>query len=215
MAQTEKRAVMHCKKTELKKVVSLGQKVYNDGVYKNTGAYANPNPDDATFKGQVKDAVETVAAATGGGVDETALARKMVGILFDTMKNVSLPYVNGLYLNDEANLLLSGYDVNDVPVVHGIPDPVVIKRIVDGPLTHSAKIFIDKPANAKKQRLTYTVFMSYDDVEANYKPVLSVTNMTKLIVPNLTRGKEVWFYVIAGNAAGGSETVSGVKFLPR
>ena len=116
---------------------------------------------------------------------------------------VLLAPVNTVAKGNVAIIALSGFPNSADATPQSIPGQVVIKKVVDGPTTLSAKIYIE---SLKQDRLTYTVRTTTVAAagvnDPSWKIVLTTTSMHKLIIPNLTHLQEIYIDVCASNAHG-------------
>ena len=121
--------------------------------------------------------------------------------------------VNTVAKGDTGIIALSGFPTSADPTPQSIPSKVVIKRIVDGATTLSAKIYIE---SLKLRNLTYTVrtttVAGAGVNDPSWKVVLQTTNSHKLIIPNLTHLQEIYIDVSASNAHGTGLTSDPMTF---
>ncbi|MBI3501389.1 MAG: fibronectin type III domain-containing protein [Bacteroidetes bacterium] len=209
-------AVMHCTQQQPKKIIERGIKV-RDGLYASP-LYATPPVTKANYTPLVDAAVTAQGDVKGGGKNATTARNTATTALFLTLEKLLL-YVNGLYKGDKDKLSKSGFDISSEPAPHGIPDAPVIKKIENGDTPHSAKIFLAKttsPLDTQKESVNFIVQMSDDDsADENFKTVLQTKNQHKLVIANLTRGKEEFFRVAKANAKGQSDWSNTVSFIPQ
>ena len=209
-------AVAHCSDRQPKLLVALGIRV-RDGMYSPAGVLLYPNPPvvGATFTTQVSDADTTQGNVTGRGKPATSSRNTGASALFASIDKLRL-YANMLWKGNAANLLVSGFYLSSDPTPHGIPDVPVIKSIKDGKLALSAKILLAKTTstlNKKKESVTNIVQTSATNTPGSFVTVLEIKNMHKLVIPNLTYGKQMWYQVARSNAAGQSAFSSPVSFI--
>ncbi len=111
--------------------------------------------------------------------------------------------VNNVAKGNVATIALSGFPNSADPTPQSIPAQVVIKKVVDGPTTLSAKIHI---VSLKQSHLTYTVrtttVAGAGVNDPSWKIVLTTTSSRKLIIPNLIHNQEIYIDICAGNAHG-------------
>ncbi len=127
---------------------------------------------------------------------------EQAAIVLADLQNLLSP-VNNVAKGNTAIIALSGFPNSADPTPQSIPAKIVIKRIVDGPTTLSAKIYIE---SLKQPRLTYTVrtttVAGAGPNDPSWRVVLTTTSMKKLIIPNLTHLQEIYVDICAGNAHG-------------
>lgn len=205
-------AVLHLRKSDFAGIIKLGNRLVLEGLYVETTLYATPSVSKTDFEAQLKAVIEAVALADKGG--DKAERTKQVNLIFKMFRKL-LNYVNGLYEDEEVNLKKSGFDVNAVPSPHGVPDQLVIKKIVDHNLPGTIKIklepFTGSAAN-KKERKNYIVQVFAAEDATEYKSVVAGTNSRNIIVEDVPVMTSRWYSIIAVNAAGPSEPSSKVKF---
>jgi hypothetical protein len=121
-------------------------------------------------------------------------------------------YVNFIAKGDKAIINLSGFETNNESTEHPIPQKVVIKRIENGKLEHSAKIYIITDKDADR----YSVEMTKTPADSNsYALVINSGPSNNLEVNSLTRGVEVYFRVSAGNTHGWGPHSDVIGFIPQ
>ena len=150
--------------------------------------------DQATFAGYIANAK--------GNTTVKNQRNELAPIILADLQALLVP-VNAVAKGNTAIIALSGFPTSADPTPQSIPAQVIIKRIVDGPITLSAKIFIE---SLKQPRLTYTVrtttVAGAGVNDPSWKVVLQTTSMRKLIIPNLTHLQEIYVEVCASNAHG-------------
>jgi hypothetical protein len=210
-------AVMHCKQKEHSKIIERGIKV-RDGLYANIILYPAPPTDAVHFTMLLDAAITAQGDAKGGGKPATTARNTATDALFATLENLVL-YVNGLFKGDKDKLSKSGFDTSNDPAPNGIPAAPVIKRIENGDTPHSAKIFLAKTTsslNTLKESVTYILQMAEDaSKEENFRTVLQIKNQHKLVVVNLTRGREEFFRIAESNSTGQSDWSETASFIPQ
>ena len=108
----------------------------------------------------------------------------------------------------------SGFDSSADPTPQSIPVKVIIKWIENGKTTQTAKIFIEPMGQHGLTfhiRITTAANAAVND--PSWVTVLQTTSSKELIVPNLTRGKEVFIQVNAMNAAGTGLWSEAIPFI--
>jgi hypothetical protein len=144
----------------------------------------------------------TYIAGAKGNATVTNQRNELAPTILADLQALLIP-VNAIAKGNTAIIALSGFPNSADPTPQSIPAQVVIKRIVDGPTTLSAKIFIE---SLKQSRLTYTVrtttVAGAGANDPSWKVVLQTTSSRKLIIPNLTHLQEIYIDVCASNAHG-------------
>ena len=194
------KAVILCTAQAYVKLNKLALKVknamiLNAATFSGTSALVTQlGTDQATFAGYVSNAK--------GNSTITNQRNELAPIILADLQALLAP-VNAVAKGNTAIIALSGFPNSADPTPQSIPAQVVIKRIVDGPLTLSAKIYIQ---SLKQPRLTYTVrtttVAGAGPNDPSWKVVLQTTSMRKLIIPNLTHLQEIYVDVCASNTHG-------------
>jgi len=204
------RAVLHCTAKEFEKVHILAGRVIA-GLTDNDGVFASPNPSIAELTAADESLADFINKADKGD-HKAVVDRNVQSAIVHAMLNNETRYVNTVANGDQSTILLSGFDASNEPVPHPIPDKVVIKRIEDGPTTHSAKIFI-MPAGRNLDFTVQTTTTPND--ETTYKTVLATGNSKQLLLENLVRGQEIYVRINARNAAGTGDWSDAHSFIAR
>ncbi len=194
------KAVILCSVRAYISLNKLAQKVknamtLNASTFPGTAAQvATLGTDQTTFAGYI-------ANAKGNSTITNQRNEQAATVLADLQ--ALLGPVNNVAKGNTAIIALSGFPNSADPTPQSIPAKIVIKRIVDGPTTLSAKIFIE---SLKLRNLTYTVrtttVAGAGVNDPSWKVVLTTTSMKKLIIPNLTHLQEIYVDICAGNAHG-------------
>ena len=155
---------------------------------------ATLNTDQAVFAGYI-------ANAKGNSTIKNQRDQQAVLVLADLQ--ALLAPVNTVAKGNVAIIALSGFPNSADPTPQSIPVQVVIKKVVDGATSLSAKIFI---VSLKQPRLTYTVrtttIAGAGVNDPSWKIVLTTTSMRTLIIPNLVHNQEIYIDICASNAHG-------------
>ncbi|MBP7496173.1 MAG: fibronectin type III domain-containing protein, partial [Bacteroidales bacterium] len=209
MAFRKYKAVMRIRPKEYNKVADKADEVA-DSLETNVAKYPNPNPTIAEIRAQLLIVRNLIAKVNEGDRTQIGLRDESVNLLYQMLLN-ELIYVNIIGNNDRGILMLSGFEVTDEPNPQPVPDQVVIKRIVDGDIADSAKIFI---VSLHLKNLIYYVEMTdTPELPASWKNILSTLNSRKLIINNLISGEKHYFRVRASNASGIGSWSQPVPFI--
>ncbi|MFM2292555.1 MAG: hypothetical protein RIS29_2368 [Bacteroidota bacterium] len=121
-------------------------------------------------------------------------------------------YVNKVADGDKVIILSSGFDCSNDPVsITTPPGRPVIRKVTDSNSACSLKVYIDAVADADRYKLeiadslTNPTWVSYIDY----------ATLSKLEAKDLTRGKEVFVRITAGNSCGWGEPSEPASFIPR
>ena len=204
-------AVLHLKsKTDCNGELDLGARVIA-GLTANVDVFPSPSPTITELQTAYSTFLGLVNAALNG-THADIVARNEEAVVFYNLLKAELVYVNSVGNNDEALLLKSGFDTTKEKTKPEIPAKVVIKSIIIGEEEHSAKINIDRVADAKTYRMQVnTVSSTSEDwTLSNFS-----TSMFKLYIYGMTRGQETWIRVSAGNSSGWGEWSDPVSFISK
>jgi hypothetical protein len=192
----------------------LGQKVL-DTIFVHADVYADVPITQAILKSKVDVSVAAQAHVKKGGTAAKIARDTASKDLHDTLENLILPYVNGLWKGNQQNLVLSGFSVSKDPAPVDPPAIPVIKKIVDGTEPGTVKIILEKstgPLNKKKQSLMYFVYQTKNPLdETTLQLVLTTSNSHQLIVQNVQKDVPVYYCVSARYRKMGSELSGKVK----
>ncbi len=202
-------AVMKITVEERGKVRDLGYKVHA-GISTHSselGVAVPPIVDLETETNTLKDYI----AEEDGSTASIAKSEAQCSIVFELLKTYLAWINNGPAKNIKSLLLLSGFDVSLEPVVHGIPNALVIKKMENGETPATVKVFIEAiPATDFVDR--YKVETSPDDI--TFTIACETGNSSKLIIPGTVRGKEIFVRVSGGNTHGFGRPSTSVSFFP-
>lgn len=194
------KAVILCTARAVVKLNKLALKVKND-MTANAGTFPGTTALVTTLSNNQALLATYIANAKGNTTVKNQRDEQAALVLADLQ--ALLAPVNNVAKGNTAIIALSGFPNSADPTPQAIPGKVVIKRIVDGETTLSAKIFIE---SLKQNRLTYTVRMTTvagaGVNDPSWKVVLQTTSSYKLIIPNLTHNQDIYIDVCAANAHG-------------
>jgi hypothetical protein len=202
-------AVLHLKNKDPQKVYNLAGKVSTNMVT-NKLVFPNPDPTMEAFGVEITKLDACIKAKDGSKQKNQALADQ-AEVVHGMLKS-EIIYVNKVAGGDKAIILLSGFDCNEDSTVKDIPGKVLIKRIEDGSVSCSAKIYIEALADADRYKVeTATALTEVTD----WKTVLDFGALNKLEIRNLIRGREIYIRVTGGNTHGWGMPSEPVVFIPR
>ena len=202
-------AVLHLKNKDPQKVYNLAGKVSTNMVT-NKLVFPNPDPTMEAFGVEITKLDACIKAKDGSKQKNQALADQ-AEVVHGMLKS-EIIYVNKVAGGDKTIILLSGFDCNEDSTVKDIPGKVLIKRIEDGSVSCSAKIYIEALADADRYKIeTATALTEVTD----WKTVLDFGALNKLEIRNLIRGREIYIRVTGGNTHGWGMPSEPVVFIPR
>jgi hypothetical protein len=178
----------------------------------NASIFTTPDPALAVLIAQAAMLQGYINDVNDGDHSKIGLRNEASVKLYDMLRE-ELVYINKIGNHNRGLLEQSGFAVNAMPEPQSVPPQVIIKRIVDGYSSNTAKIFI---YSLHMRYLIYIVEQSTTpDEETSWKPVLNCTNSGKLFIKNLKRGEEVWFRVCAQSSGGRGQWSNNVYFISR
>ena len=202
-------AVLHLKNKDPQKVYNLAGKVSTNMVT-NKLVFPNPDPTMEAFGVEITKLDACIKAKDGSKQKNQALADQ-AEVVHGMLKS-EIIYVNKVAGGDKTIILLSGFDCNEDSTVKDIPGKVLIKRIEDGSVSCSAKIYIEALVDADRYKVeTATALTEVTD----WKTVLDFGALNKLEIRNLIRGREIYIRVTGGNTHGWGMPSEPVVFIPR
>ena len=210
MIKRSYKATLHIKSNEDAVDVSLlAGKVYA-GLLANVAIYKTPDPTLVILKTDL-DKLDSSIKNKDGSSQKLQVCKDLSRVVYGHLKNLAA-YVDKISNGDKAMILLSGFDSNSDAETHDIPDKPSIGRIEDGKVPCSAKIFMSAVPDADR----YKVEVSYTPTDAaSWKTLLDPVSISKMELKNLTRAKDVYIRVTAGNTHGWGIPSEPVVFLPR
>ena len=200
---------MHIKGKEANKVNQLCEKVAT-GISENPTIFTNPDP-PLEVMNREKDKLVTLISQKDGSKLKNQLIADQVVVVYGILKQEQA-YVNKVADGDRSIILLSGFDSNDEPVQRDIPGKAVIKRIEDGRMACSAKIYAEKCDEADHYKVEITTTPNDPN---SWRTVLDPASLHNLEISNLVRGQEIFIRITGGNNRGWGTPSEFVSFIPR
>jgi hypothetical protein len=216
MARKRFCAIMGCSKRDYQDINELGVRVC-EIMYANPEIYSHPPLTDLQLRAKVDLCLDAQANVEGGSIKDTVNRNVKLADLHETLKYDFLIYVNGLWMGNEKNLVLSGFPLCKEPTPHGVPETPVIKRIVNGAEPGTVKIMLEKrtgPQNERRDSLLYTVYMSKDLTDdSTLIRVLTTSNSRALIVRDVPKESVIYYCVSAHRGSVESKLSAKVKYM--
>lgn len=202
-------AVLHLKNKEPQSVFQLAGRVSTSFVT-NQPVFPTPDPPLAIFDTEIEK-LNTAIKSKDGSPQKNQVIQDQMNIVHGLLKTQIL-YVNKVAQGDKAIILLSGFDCNADPVTRNIPGKAVIKRVEDGSVACSAKIYLDAVPDADRYKVEITTTLADS---TNWKTVLDFGSLNKIEIRDLVRGQEIYVRVTGGNTHGWGISSEPVAFIPR
>ena len=202
-------AVLHLKSKDPQKVYNLSGKIHT-GMDAAKSTFPTPDPTMEVFGTEITKLDSALKAKDGSKVKAQAVIDQ-TDVVYGMLKS-NIIYVNKVADGDMAIILLSGFDCNNDPVQHDIPGKALIKRIEDGSVACSAKIFLDALTDADRYKVEITT--TPDDAES-WKTVIDFGGLNRLEVRDLVAAQRIYIRVSGGNTHGWGVPSEPVAFIPR
>jgi hypothetical protein len=201
-------AVLHLKSKEPQKVYQLAGKV-NTNMVANAQIFPTPNPTMVEFSAETTK-LDTFIKAKDGSKPKNQAILDQADVVYMMLKSL-LTYVNTVADGEKAIILLSGFDCNNEPTEHDIPGKALIRRVEDGSIACSVKIYAEPIAGADRYKVEISTSLSAPE----WKTVIDFGALNKLVIMNLIRGQEIFIRITAGNRHGWGDHSEPVAFIPR
>ena len=202
-------AVLHLKSKDPQSVYNLGGKVYTS-MFASKAIFTNPDPTIEDFGVEVTKLDTAIKAKDGSKIKAQAVIDQ-TDVVYSQLKSIMI-YVNKVADGDIAIILLSGFDCNNEPVQRGIPGKALIKRIEDGSVPCSAKIFMDALPDADRYKVETS--STPDDAES-WETEIDFGGLKKLEIRDLVAGQKIYIRVSGGNTHGWGTPSEPMVFIPR
>ena len=202
-------AVLHLKNKDPQSVYNLAGKV-NTNMEEHAAVFPGVDPPMGTFGIEVSKLDTAIKAKDGSKIKNQAVLDQ-TNVVYGMLKLLVF-HVNKVANGDMTIILLSGFDCNSDPVQHDIPAKAVIKRLEDGSVPCSVKIFMDALPDADRYKVE--IASTPDDAD-NWETVIDFGGLKKLEVKSLTAAQKVYVRVSGGNTHGWGVPSEPMVFIPR
>lgn len=202
-------AVLHINSKNPMEVAQLGSKV-STGMAANKVVFVNPDPMLEVLDPEKEKLIKLLSEKDGSKVKNQEI-KDQAAVVYALLKS-ELAYVNKVAQGDKMLILLSGFDCNNEPVTRSIPGKALIKRVEDGSLSCSAKIYVEALADADRYKVEITTTPTDPK---SWKTVLDYGALNKIEIRDLARGEEIYIRVSGGNTLGWGIPSEQVSFIPR
>jgi hypothetical protein len=203
----EYRAVLHLLSKEPRGIYDLGGKVFACLTTQAT-LYPNLDPPLATLGTEVT-TLDTLMKGKDGSKHQNQAITDQAEVVYKILK-MYIFYVNKVAQGDKATILLSGFDCNNEPTPHQQPGKALIRRIEDGKLSGSLKIYAEAIEDADRYKVEIATTST-----GEWKTVLDHGTLNKLEITGMDRGKEIWIRISGGNGKGWGDPSEPTSFIPR
>jgi len=202
-------AVLHLKRKEPLKVYELGGRVCTC-ILANGATFPEPDPPIADVSALVT-TLDRAIKFKDGSKQRNQTIIDQTNLLYEQLK-LEINYVNKVAHGDKAIIILSGFDCNDEPAQHGIPGKALIKRVEDGNIACSAKIFVEALEDADRYKVELNSTLADP---TGWKTVLDYGALNRIEIRDLIRGQEIFIRVSGGNTRGWGINSEPAAFIPR
>ena len=202
-------AVLHLKGVDPQKTYNLGGRVYTNMLAAKL-IFNDPNPTIEVFGAELTKLDTAIKAKDGSKVKNQAVIDQ-AGVVYGMLKLLVF-YVNVVADGDMSIILQSGFDCNNDPVQHGVPTKAVIKRLEDGSVPCSIKIYMVALTDADRYKVETT--LTPDD-EESWETVIDFGGLNKLEIRDLVALQKIYIRVSGGNTHGWGPTSEPMAFIPR
>lgn len=202
-------AVLHLKNKDPQKVYNLAGRAHAAMNAAKT-TFPTPDPTMETFALDITKLDTSIKEKDGSKLKNQAVIDQ-AEVVYESMKSLII-YVNKVADGDLSIILLSGFDCNNEPVQHDVPGKAVIKRLEDGSVACSVKIFMDALANADRYKVETTT--TPDDPES-WETQIDFGGKNKLEIRNFVAAQKIYIRVSGGNTHGWGVPSEPVAFIPR
>ncbi|MBB3186094.1 hypothetical protein [Microbacter margulisiae] len=202
-------AVLHITSKKPMAVAELSERVAAS-MAANKTVFPTPDPTLEEFNTE-RGKLNTNIAEKDGSKIKNQIILDQTNVVFAMLK-LLLNYTNKVANGDKTIILLSGFDCSNEPVAHGIPGKALIKRVEDGEVACSAKIYMEPLNDADRYRVETT---TTSNDPKSWTTTLDYVSLNNLEIANLTRGEEIYIRVTGGNRHGWGMVSEPVSFMPR
>ena len=214
-------AVLHVTARQYNKLATLCSRVI-EKLTDNSADFTDPDPKVEDLKTENTKLITLKAEAKGNTQKKDE--RDAQALVVYEMLLQERDYVNGIAKGDKVLIAKSGFDCDKTPEEHGIPPVPAIRKIEDGNLAHSARIFLVSPLT-KGARYSVQMFpitanggggiTGFDPDKLPWQYALEGVNSRELLLINLTRGVDIAIRVRAEDGSKKSGWSDPYLFLPR
>jgi hypothetical protein len=202
-------AVLHLRTKMPSKVLHLAGKVHLN-MTTNVEAFPQPDPTMEELDTELTKLGALLSSKDGRKVINQSIADQ-TDIVHRLLKKLCV-YVNTVAKGDKMTIVLSGFDCSKDAATRPLPEKAVVKRIEDGKVRCSAKIYIYVLANANRYKVEITTDLNNP---AGWRTVLDHGSLNTLEIGNLTYLQETYIRVTGGNTHGWGVPSEPVLFVPR
>jgi len=202
-------AVLHLKSKDPQKIYNLSGRVSTSLDAAQT-TFPNPDPPLDIFKTEITKLDTSIKAKDGSKIKAQAVTDQ-ADVVYSMLKSLII-YVNKVADGDISIILLSGFDCNNEPMQHDIPGKAVIRRLEDGSVPCSVKIYMDALPDADRYKVETTT--TPDDPES-WETEIDYGSLKRLEIRNLTAVQKIYIRVSGGNTHGWGTPSEPMAFIPR
>ena len=202
-------AVLHLRTKVPSRVLHLAGKVQLN-MTTNVETFPQPDPTMEKLDAELTKLGDILSSKDGRKVINQSIVDQ-TDVVHALLKNLCI-YVNTVAKGDKMTIVLSGFDCSKDAVTRPLPDKAMIKRIEDGRVRCSAKIYIYVLANANRYKVEITTDLNNP---AGWRTVHDHGSLNTLEIGDLTYLQETYIRVTGGNTHGWGVPSEPVLFVPR
>jgi hypothetical protein len=202
-------AVLHLRNKDYQSVLQLAGRV-SINLAANKTLFPNPDPSLEVLDPEIEK-LKIAINSKDGSKQKNQVVEDQANIVHGLLKSEVI-HVNKMAKGDRNLILLSGFDSNADPTSRDIPAKAVIKRVEDGNVACSVKIYMDAVPDADRYKVEISTTPSDP---TSWKTVLDFGVLNKMEIRDLIRGQEIFIRVTGGNSRGWGISSEPVSFIPR
>ena len=202
-------AVLHLRTKVPSRVLHLAGKVQLN-MTTNVETFPQPDPTMEKLDAELTKLGDILSSKDGRKVINQSIVDQ-TDVVHTLLKNLCV-YVNTVAKGDKMTIVLSGFDCSKDAVTRPLPDKAMIKRIEDGRVRCSAKIYIYVLANANRYKVEITTDLNNP---TGWRTVLDHGSLNTLEIEGLGYLEETYIRVTGGNTHGWGMPSEPVLFVAR
>jgi len=202
-------AVLHLRTKVPARVLHLAGKVHLH-MTTNVETFPQPDPDMKELDAELTKLGDLLSSKDGRKVINQSIVDQ-TDVVHALLKNLCI-YVNTVAKGDKMTIVLSGFDCSKDAATLPLPEKAMIKRVEDGKVRCSAKIYIYVLANANRYKVEITTDLNNP---TGWRTVLDHGSLNTLEIEGLGYLEETYIRVTGGNTHGWGMPSEPVLFVAR
>lgn len=202
-------AVLHIKAKDPLKINQLCTHVTTSMAGQKT-MFPTPDPTLEVVNAENLKLTNLISADDGTKLSKETI-QAQANVVLALLKQVVF-YVNKVAQGDKVIILSSGFDCSNDPVsITAPPGRPIIRKVTDSTTSCSVKVMVDAVTDADRYKLEIADSLT----NPTWVTYIDYATISKLEAKDLTRGKEIFVRVTAGNSCGWGEPSESASFIPR